>query len=117
MKDVFKHFEISGVEYPFCFNINVIEKIAEEYGNIDKWAKSLESTEGAEQIKALKFMMLESINEGIDIENDEKNLDRKFINIKQAGRLIGGFSEAMQFTKSAIAEINDTGKNALTEQN
>jgi len=117
MKDVFKHFTVNGIEYPFCFNINVIEKIADEYKNIQKWAESLDSKEGSEQIKALKFMMCEAVNEGIDIENDEKHLTRDFINLKQAGRLVGGFSDAMQFTMSAIAESNDTAKNALTEQN
>ena len=117
MKDVFKHFEINGVEYPFCFNINVIEKIVEEYKDIETWAKCLDKKEGAEQIKALKYMMVESINEGIDIENDEKHTSRDFITLKQAGRLISGFSDAMQFTMQAITESNNTGKNAEAEQN
>ena len=48
--------------------------------------------------KALKFMILEMINEGIDIENDKLKENQKmdFITSKQVGRLISriGFEES-----------------------
>ena len=115
MRDVFKHFKIGEIEYPFCFNINVVEKLQEEYGSITKWNECLQSEKGSEQIKALKCMMSESINEGIDMENIERNENRPFISLKETGRIISGLDDATLFAKTAIAESSGKPKNAQTE--
>ena len=55
-------------KYPMAFTINVMESVEDEYGGIENWAKLMDKTEPS--YKALKFMVLEIINEGIDIENE-----------------------------------------------
>lgn len=75
-------------KYPMAFTINVMESVEDEYGGIEKWAKLMDKTEPS--YKALKFMVLEIINEGIDIENENLKDDNKkeLLTSKQVGRLI-----------------------------
>ena len=49
-------------KYPMAFTINVMESVEDEYGGIENWAKLMDKTEPS--YKALKFMVLEIINEG-----------------------------------------------------
>lgn len=86
MQEKIKHITVNGTEYPLVFNLNVMEKIQEEYETIDRWG---ELTEGKElDVKALKFGITEMINEGIDIENENSEVKRDFLSSKQVGRLI-----------------------------
>lgn len=75
-------------KYPMAFTINVMESVEDEYGGIENWAKLMDKTEPS--YKALKFMVLEIINEGIDIENENLKDDNKkeLLTSKQVGRLI-----------------------------
>lgn len=86
MQEKMKHITVNGIEYPLVFNLNVMEKIQEEYETIDKWGGL---TEGKElDVKALKFGITEMINEGIDIENENSEVKREFLTSKQVGRII-----------------------------
>lgn len=75
-------------KYPMAFTINVMESVEDEYGGIEKLAKLMDKTEPS--YKVLKFMVLEIINEGIDIENENLKDDNKkeLLTSKQVGRLI-----------------------------
>ena len=129
MRDIFKHFTVKGVEYPFAFNINVVEDLDAEYrtekngvktDGITEWGRLVEPQEGLPSLSALKFMFTLAINEGIEMENEERNEDRKPLTLKQVGRIISAMDDAgVLFAKEAITESTDDGteKNVQTRQN
>lgn len=88
MIDTIKHIKCQEMEYPLVFNLNVIEKLQDKYGSYEKWGEMTEGKEKEINIGALKFGILEMINEGIDIENENKETKRDFLTLKQVGRLI-----------------------------
>lgn len=151
MQDVFKHIviekevsksdgtkSVQQIEYPFCFNINVIEKIHEEYKVVKEdgsetdgfnvWSNIISPKGAAEMTpgsiaKHLKFMMRLAINEGIEMEKDpqceyyNKDLEnRPLITADQAGRIMSSMGNAKHFAMQTIIESTTTGKNAQTGQ-
>lgn len=88
MQEKIKHINANGTEYPIVFNLNVMELIQEKYGTLEKWGELTDGKEREVDIKALKFGMTEMINEGIDIENENKEIKRSFLTEKQVGRII-----------------------------
>ena len=88
MIDKLEYLDDGESKYPMAFTINVMEAAEEEYGGLENWAKLMDSSEPS--YKALKFMVLEIINEGIDIENEKLKDDKKkdALTSKQVGRLI-----------------------------
>ena len=88
MIDKLEYLDDGDTKYPMAFTINVMEATEEEYGGLENWAKLMDSSEPS--YKALKFMVLEIINEGIDIENEKLKDDKKreLLTSKQVGRLI-----------------------------
>lgn len=88
MLDKLKHITLGEVEYPLAFTLNVLENIQEKYGSLDAWTKAMEPENGEVQFKDLKWIFAEFINEGIDIENEMKNEKRKFVTLKQVGRIV-----------------------------
>lgn len=100
MKEVNVKIQYKEKEYALVFNLNVMDAIQEEYGSLAKWG---ELTSGDEpNAKAVIFGFMQMLNEGIDIENEEKGTSTPFFTLKQAGRL--------------ITEVGmDTASNALKE--
>lgn len=88
MKDYNGKFEYKGKEYKLIFNLNVMEKIQDEYGSIDKWGKLTEGENGEPNIKAVKFGFTAMINEAIDIENEEKGTNIKPVTKNFVGRML-----------------------------
>lgn len=88
MIDTIKHIKYKEIDYPLVFNLNVIEKIQDKYGSYEKWGEMTDGKEREINIGALKFGILEMINEGIDIENENNETKRDFLTLKQIGRLI-----------------------------
>lgn len=89
MIDKIEYLEDSENKYPMAFTVNVMELTEDQYGGIEAWAKLMDK--GEPSYKALKFMVLEIINEGIDIENEKLSEDDKkmeMLTSKQVGRLI-----------------------------
>ena len=88
MIDKLEYLDDGESKYPMAFTINVMEAAEEEYGGVENWAKLMDKSEPS--YKALKFMVLEIINEGIDIENEKLKNDKKkeALTSKQVGRLI-----------------------------
>lgn len=88
MQERIKHINANGKEYPVVFNLNVMEVIQEKYGSLEKWGELTDGKEAEIDVKALKFGITEMINEGIDIENEDAEIKRNFLNEKQVGRII-----------------------------
>lgn len=88
MLDKLEYLDDGEEKYPMAFTLNVMEAAEEQYGGVEEWAKLMDQKEPS--YKALKFMVLEIINEGIDIENEKLKDDKKreLLTSKQVGRLI-----------------------------
>jgi hypothetical protein len=88
MIDVIRHINAGDKEYPIAFTLNVMEAIQEKYGSMDEWGKVLQPEDGEPSIKDLKWTFQQFINEGIEIQNEEKGEERPLLSEKQVGRVI-----------------------------
>lgn len=114
MKDFNGTIEYKGKTYKLYFNLNVMQQIQEEYGSIDEWGKLSDGVSGEVNAKAVIFGITAMINEGIDIENDEKGTDIKPFTLKQVGRMITeiGIKEATKTLNETVIESTKDEKNA-----
>ena len=103
MKDINGEIQYKDKTYRLVFNLNVMEKIQEEYGTIEKWGKMTDGKNGESNVKAVIFGFTEMINEGIDIQNEENGTNDKFLSTKQVGRMITEIG-----LMNATKELNDT---------
>jgi len=122
MLDTLKHITVNGQQYPIAFTLNVMEAIQQEYGSMEKWMNALEPGEGEEiKIKDLIWIFKEMINEGIDIENEEKGEKRAFLSHKQVGRIVSalGLKDGPALIQSLTIESvkTDEEKNTIPTQN
>lgn len=109
MKDFNGVLEYKNREYKLVFNLNSMEVIQEEYGSIDKWGELTDGTKknkGEPNIKALIFGLAAMINEGIEIDNEEKGEDIKPLTLKQVGRMISeiGLNNALTTMNETVVE-------------
>lgn len=117
MQNIIKHISFNGVDYPLAFTLNVIEKIQDKYGSYEKWGEMTDGKDKEVNIGALKFGILEMINEGIDIENENKEIKRDFLTDKQVGRLVTEIG-LQELTKKVQETVIDSTKNdSNTEKN
>lgn len=116
MQDTMKHITSGEVIYPLAFNLNVMEKIQEKYNSYEKWGKMTDGKDSEINIRALKFGILEMINEGIDIENENQEIKREFVTDKQVGRIITNIGTQALAEKMQETVIEST-KNDSTEKN
>ena len=114
MKDFNGTIEYKGKTYKLYFNLNVMEQIQEEYGTIEEWGKLSDGVSGEVNAKAVIFGITAMINEGIDIENEEKGTDNKPLTLKQVGRIITevGIKEATKTLNDTVIESTKDEKNA-----
>lgn len=101
--------EVDGVSYPMAFNLNVMERIQEEYGSMTKWSELISPKDGEPNFKTVIFSFKEFINEGIDIENDDLDIKRPFLTHKQSGRLVT--KAGLVDSANAIAQIASDSTN------
>lgn len=115
MKDISKTIEYKNKEYRLVFNLNVMEQIQEEYGTLDKWGDLSDgTTSGEPNAKAVIFGFAAMLNEGIEIDNEEKGEDTKPLTLKQVGRMITeiGFDNATNVLNQAVIDsTQSTEKN------
>lgn len=108
-------FEYKGKEIKLVFNLNVMQKIQEEFKTIDTWTKLTDGESGEVDIKALLFGLTEMINEAIDIDNDENGTNEPFLTTKKVGRIITevGLKEASKILNQTVIDStkDDSGKN------
>lgn len=101
--------EYNGEKLPLVFNLNVMERIQEEYESVDAWGKLTEADEP--NARAIKFGFTEMINEGIDIYNESNEgvegfKPRKPLTLRQVGRIITevGLTTAAAKLNNAVIE-------------
>ena len=107
MKDFDGKIQYKDKTYRLVFNLNVMEKIQEEYGSIDAWSRITDGADtGEPNAKAVIFGFREMLNEGIDIDNEENGTDINPLTLKQVGRLISeiGLGEATSALNETVVE-------------
>ena len=87
MRNTIVYIETEKAKYPLVFNLNVMEEIQEQYGSLDNWG-ALTQGDGEPHIKDLKNGIMAMINEGIDIENEDRAEKKTILTRKQVGRVI-----------------------------
>lgn len=117
MKEIDGSIRYKDKEYRIAFNLNVMERIQEEYGTVEKWGGLVDgsSKSGEPDAKALIFGFTEMLNEGIDIGNDEEGRKDRPLTRRQVGRMVTevGVAEAARAMNETIAESVEGGeKNA-----
>lgn len=110
MKDINGKIQYKDKEYKLVFNLNVMERIQEEYGSIEEWGNM--TSGGEPNAKAVIFGFTEMLNEGIDIENEENGTDIKPLTLKQVGRMITeiGFQNATEKLSETVVESTKSGE-------
>ena len=110
------HIETSKRTYPLVFNLNVMEEIQEKYGSVDAWGTMTDNIDGV-SVKDLKVGIMAMINEGIDIENEERGTNEPMVTDKQVGRIMTEigievlFEKIHEITLSSTTDEDNTGKN------
>ncbi len=107
-------FSSGNKNYKIAFNLNVMQEIQQEYGSVAKWCDLINDPNNNFDFKALIFGFKAMLNEGIDIENEEKNTKKMFLTTKQVGRLISeaGFEKALkELTKIMLESTKSNEKN------
>ncbi len=116
MRDINGEIEYKEKKYKLVFNLNVLEKIQEEYGSLDKWGELTEGKNGGEpNAKAIIYGFTQMLNEGIDIDNEDNGTDVKPLTVKQVGRMITevGLADATNKLHETVeASTQSTEKNA-----
>ncbi len=114
MKDFNGKIQYKDKEYNLVFNLNVMERIQEEYGSIEEWG-NLTGANGEPNAKAVIFGFTEMLNEGIDIQNEENGTNDKFLTLKQVGRMIteiGLQNATLKLNETVIESTKSDVKNA-----
>ena len=88
MKETKKKINYKGKEYTLVFNFNVMQEIQEQYVSVESWGKLTDGNDGEPNAKAVIFGFTSMLNEGIEIENEEKGTDIKPFTLKQVGRML-----------------------------
>lgn len=103
MKDINGTLQYKDKTYPLVFNLNVMERIQEEYGSLSAWGSITDGSNGEPNAKAVLFGLTEMINEGIDIRNEENGTQEAFLTVKQVGRMLTAIG-----VQDATKVMNDT---------
>lgn len=117
MKEIYSKFTYKDKEIKLVFNLNVMEKIQEEYGTLDKWGDLTDGDNGETNIKALVFGITEMINEAIDIDNDDNGTHEPFLTHKQVSRIltsIGIEKATKEMNELVVNSTKDDSKNGLS---
>lgn len=96
-----------GKQYPMCLSINVMAELQKKYGSFEETMELIDSSKQNEiNYAVLIDFYYYSINEGIDIYNENKNEQEKinFVSERQAGRIISelGFAKSKETAKSTV---------------
>lgn len=114
IKEVSSKLTYKDKEYKLVFNLNVMEKIQDEYKTLESWGELTDGKSGEVNVKALVFGITEMINEAIDIDNDENGKNDPFVSHKQVGRMLTeiGIKKAAENMNDLVVEsTKDDSKN------
>ena len=106
MKESYGKIKYKGKEYILAFNLNVMQAIQEKYETTEQWGALTDGSNGEPNAEAIIYGFTEMINEGIDIENEEKGTELKPFTLKQVGRMISeiGIGEAATILSETVIE-------------
>ena len=114
MKEMYGKLPYKGREYTLAFNLNVMELIQARYGSLDAWQGKLFGGENGDEcdIKALKYGIMEALNEGIEIDNEEQGTDLKPFTDRQVGRLLTeyGVEKAMKALSTTMKDSTESAE-------
>lgn len=102
-----------GTDYELVFNLNVMETIQDKYGSIEAWS-NLTDAGDEPNLKAVIFGLMEMMNEGIEIYNEDHEDKRPSLTHKQVGRIISAYglgNAAAALNKSVIESTETDEKN------
>lgn len=104
MKDINGTLQYKDKTYTLVFNLNVMEKIQEEYGTLAQWGHLTGGSGEEPSAKAVLFGLTEMINEGIDIDNEENGTSDPMLTRKQVGRMMTevGLAEATKVLNDTV---------------
>lgn len=117
MKEVSKEITYKGETYKLVFNLNVMQEIQAEYKTLGAWGAITEgnSNDGEPDIKALIFGFAAMLNEGIDIDNEERDEKKPYLSHKAVGRILTevGLNSVTDTMNGLVIESTktDEGKN------
>lgn len=115
MKDTTQTIDYKGKTYKLVFDLNVMEAIQDEYGSIEAWGNLTEPKKGEPNIKALVFGVMQMINEGIEIDNDDNGTDDKPLTHRKVARIlteVGLDAVSGKAQQAVIDSTVDDSKNA-----
>lgn len=114
MKDFNGKIQYKEKEYGLVFNLNVMERIQDEYGSLDAWGTLTDGSAGEPDAKAVIFGFTEMVNEWIDMQNEENGTDIEFLTEKQVGRMItdvGLLAATNTLNETVVKSTESTEKN------
>lgn len=114
IKEVSSTINYKEKTYRLVFDLNVMERIQDEYKTLDKWGELTDGSKGEVNIKALVFGITEMINEAIDIDNEDNNTSEPFVTHKKVGRMltdIGIEKAAKNMNNLVVESTKDDSKN------
>lgn len=109
-----------GKKYPMCLSINVMAELQKKYGSFEETMELIDSSKQNEiNYAVLIDFYYYSINEGIDIYNENKNEQEKmnFVSERQAGRIISelGFAKSKETAKSTVISTDASTSKKFTD--
>lgn len=109
-----------GKKYPMCLSINVMAELQKKYGSFEETMELIDSSKQNEiNYAVLIDFYYYSINEGIDIYNENKNEQEKmnFVSERQAGRIISelGFAKSKETAKSTVISTDTSTATKSTD--
>ena len=109
-----------GKKYPMCLSINVMAELQKKYGSFEETMELIDSSKQNEiNYAVLVDFYYYSINEGIDIYNENKNEQEKmnFVSERQAGRIISelGFAKSKETAKSTVISTDASTSKKFTD--
>lgn len=108
INEILHYLEDGEKKYPVAFTLNVMATLQKEYGSYDAWRLKLIKDNDEPDADALTFGFMEMINEGIDIENENKGTDVKPLTQRQVGRIITRIGLQKAFDKMKEVQGADT---------
>ena len=119
MNNDIKYLETKTEKFPYVYTLNIMEALQNEYGSLNAWGNLIEPQDGSEpNIKALLFFVKESINEAIDIQNEDSETQRDFVSEKKVGRIISevGMKKVNELVKDIIIQATKGNDNNIDDE-
>jgi len=93
-----KKIQLGPKEFPIRFDLNVVEKVQKRFDNVENLPTKLRD------VKEMKWMLFELINEGIDYENYMSGIVAKHVTENEVGMLLGYKDLGRESLSSAILD-------------